>query len=84
MLSKMSSYRRDIRKSFILMKINVSFLIKNYELLEKYNEICDNVSKFIKKEFDSKSVYNDKYLKTKIKSYKGKTNTNFYDDEVSK
>ena len=66
------------------MEINVTFLMKNYELLEKYNEICDKVSKFIKKEFDSKSLYNDKYLKTKIKSYKGKTNTNFYDDEVSK
>ena len=31
------------------MKINVTFLMKNYELLEKYNEICDKVSKFIKK-----------------------------------
>ena len=36
------------------------------------------VSKNNKKEFDSKPVYNERYLKTKIKSYNGKINTNFY------
>ena len=42
----------------------ISFLIKDNELLEKYNEIWDKVSKVIKKEFDSEPVYNKKYLKT--------------------
>ena len=39
------------------------------------------VSSSIKKEFDSKPIYNEKYLKTKIKSWKGKIK--FYDDGIS-
>ena len=33
-----------------------------------------------KKEFDSKPVFNEKYLKSKIKSYNGKINTNFHNN----
>ena len=50
MLPKMSVYKK------ILMKLNMSFLIKNDELLEKYNEIWDKVSKFIKDGFDNEPV----------------------------
>ena len=53
-------------------------------MLEKYNEIWNKVSKVIKKGFDSEPVYNNKDLKTKIKSYERKINTNFHDDKVSK
>ena len=38
----------------------------------------------IKKEFDSKPLYNEIYLKTKIKSYNGKTNTNFHNNKTAK
>ena len=38
----------------------------------------------MKKEFDSKLVYNKKYLKTKIKSCNGKINTNFHNDKIPK
>ena len=41
-------------------------------MLEKYNEIWDKDSNAIKKGFNSKSVYNENYLRTKIKSYQGK------------
>ena len=54
----------------------MSFLIKDNELLEKHNSI--------KKEFNSKPVYNEKYLKTKIKSYNEKINTNFHNNEIPK
>ena len=40
----------------------MSFLIKDDELLEKYNEIWGKVNNRIKKEFDSEPVYNEKYL----------------------
>ena len=53
-------------------------------MLEKYNKIWNKVSKVIEKRFDSVPIYNNKYLKTKIKSYKGKVNTNFHDDKVPK
>ena len=36
----------------------------------------------LKKEFDSERVYNEKYLKVKIKSYNGKINTNFYNNKI--
>ena len=48
-------------------------MIKDDELLEKYNEIWEKVKNSIRKEFDSKPVYNEKYLKAKIKSYNGKS-----------
>ena len=55
------------------MKINVSFLIKDDELLEKYNEIWEKVKNSLKTEFDREPAYNEKYLETKIKSYNGKS-----------
>ena len=64
------------------MKLNMSFLIKDDELLEKYNEIREKVKNSIKKEFDSKPVYNEKYLKAKIKPYNGKINTNFRNNKI--
>ena len=44
------------------------FLIEDDDFLEKYYTIWDKVSADIKKEFDSKTVYNKNYLITKIKS----------------
>ena len=67
-LPKMRTYRRDFDKTQ-----DMSFLIKDDELLEKYNEIWEKVKNSIRKEFDSKPVYNEKYLKAKIKSYNGKS-----------
>ena len=39
--------------------------------------------KIIKKGFVSKPVYDEKYLKTKIKSYKEKINKNVHGDEIN-
>ena len=63
-----SAYRRDFDEATY-----VPFLIKNNEMLEKYNKIWDKVSKF-----------NNKYLKIQIKSCEEKINTDFHDDEVPK
>ena len=62
----------------------MSLFIKDDELLEKHNEIWEKVKNIIKKEFDTELVYNEKYLKTKIKSYNGKINTNFYNNKIPK
>ena len=74
----MSAYRKDLNIETKYMP----FLLKDDELLEKYNEIWENVKNSIKKEFDSEPVYNQKYLKAKIKSYNGKINTNFHNNRV--
>ena len=59
------------------------FLIKDCELLEKCNSIWDKVSADIKKQFDRETVYNKKFLKTKIKSY-GDEATDFHNKESTK
>ena len=79
MLPKMSAYRKDFDGTKYM-----SFLIKGNKLSENYKEIWDQVSKLIKRGFDSESVYNQKYLKTKIKSCTGKTNANFHNDKMPK
>ena len=52
----------------------------NSKLLKKYNEIWKKVSSLMKTKSDSEPVYvhDDKYIKTKIKLYRDKVNTNFY------
>ena len=62
----------------------MSFLIKDRKLLEKYNKIWKKVSNIIKKYFFSKPLYNEKYLKSKVKSYNGKINTNFDNKKIPK
>ena len=62
------------------------FLIKNYDLLEKYDTIQDRVSadiNDIKIEFDRQPVYSKEFLKTKIKS-QGDEIADFYDKEIHK
>ena len=59
-------------------------LIKDEKLLENYNEIWKKVSKITKKEFDSNPVYDEKYIKTKLKSYNGKINTNCHGNKILK
>ena len=57
----------------------MSFKISNKQLLKKYNQIWKRVKKLLKIEFDSEPVYgdNDKYIKTKIKTYNDSMITNF-------
>ena len=57
------------------------FLIENDDILEKHNVIWDKCSADINKEFDTKPVYNNFFLKTKIKSH-GDEVTDFYDMEI--
>ena len=76
----MSAYRKDFNET----KYMSFFFIKDDKSLEKYNEIWEKVENIIKKEFVSEPVYNEKYLKAKIKSYNGKINTNFHSNKIPK
>ena len=64
----------------------MSFKINAKQLLKKYNQIWKIVQKLLKIEFDGKPVCggDDKYIKTKIKIYGGKVNTNFQDKKMPK
>ena len=78
-LPKMSACRTDFDETKY-----ISFFIRDDELLEKYNDIWEQVKNSIRKEFESETVYNEKYLKAKIKSYNAKINTNFRNNKIPK
>ena len=65
MLPKASTYVKRYDRQTKWMH----FLIKDGDLLEKYNTNWDKVSADIKKEFDNELVYNKTFLKTKTTSY---------------
>ena len=44
----------------------------------------NKIKSLIKKEFNSEPVYNDKYIKTKIKIYNNRVYTNFQHNEIPK
>ena len=64
----------------------VSFKIRDKQLLKTYNRIWKKVEKLLKIEFDTKPVYgdDDKYIKTKIKTYAGSIITNFHNKKIPK
>lgn len=63
--------------------MNVFIFIDDDDLLEKYNTICGIDTSDIKEGFNSEPVYNNLFLKTKIKSYGDKA-INFPDKEMTK
>ena len=76
---EISAYRKRFDETKYM-----SFLIKDDDVLEKYNEILENVKNIIKREFDSEPVYNEKNLKAKVKSYNGEINTNVHNNKIPK
>ena len=60
----------------------VNLLVNDIEILEKYTEIWNKIKSLIKKEFNSEPVYNDKYIKTKIKIYSDKVYRNLQHNKI--
>ena len=59
----------------------MSLMMKYTQLLKSYNNIWNKIEKLMKIHFNTKTTYGDngdKYIKTKIKTYKGSIITNFY------
>ena len=56
---------------------NMSFVIKDDDLLDKYNEIWNKIKKTWNKKFNSMSVYDEKYIKANVREFNGVTKTNF-------
>ena len=57
----------------------MSFKVTDNKLLKNYTKIWGKVSNLMSIKLDSEPAYgdNDKYIKTKIKLYEDKINTNF-------
>ena len=64
----------------------MSFKVSDNKLLKKYNKTWGKISNLLNIEFDSQPVYGDgdKYIKSKIKMYGDRVNTNFRGKKVPK
>ena len=63
---------------------NMSFVIKDDDVLDKYNEIWDKIKGKLNIKFHSMPVYDEKYMKAKVREFNGVIKTNFLSDEVPK
>ena len=57
---------------------NMSFVIKDDDVLYKYNEICDKIREALSFKFHSVPVYDEKYIKAKVRELNGVIKTNFF------
>ena len=64
----------------------MSLKAKDKQLFKNYNKIWKKIERLININFDSNPTYgdDDKYIKTKIKTYEDSITTNFYNEKVSK
>ena len=62
------------------------FKVSDNKILKKYKNIWEKVVNLLTIKFDSEPIYGDvdKYIKTKIKTYGDRVNTNFYGQKVPK
>ena len=63
---------------------NMSFVIKDDDVLDKYNEIWDKIKETLSIKFHSMPVYDEKYIKAKVREFNGVIKTNFLGDEIPK
>ena len=63
---------------------NMSLMIEDDSVLGKYNEIWNKIYKKVNIKFYSMPLYDEKYMKTKVKQFNGVINTNFWGEKVPK
>ena len=63
---------------------NMSFLIKDDEVWDIYDEIWDAIKNKLGIKFHSEPVYEYKYLKAKVREFDGVIKTNFLGNDVPK
>ena len=63
---------------------NMSFLIKNSEVWEKYEEIWNVIKNKLNIKFHSQPIYENKYLKAKVREFDGNIKTNFLGNSLPK
>ena len=63
---------------------NMSFKIENESVYLKYAEFWNKIKNSLNTRFHSQPIYDDKYIKTKLKTFSGMINTFFSGDEIPK
>ena len=62
----------------------MSFMIKDDNVLDKYNKIWNKIKEKLSIKFHSMPVYDETYIKAKVREFDGKIKTNFLSDEIPK
>ena len=60
------------------------FVIKDYDVLDKHNEIWGKIKETLSIKFQSMPLDDEKYIKAKLREFSGVIKTNFLGDEVPK
>ena len=63
---------------------NMSFVIKDHSVLDKYNEIWKKIKNTLNINFHSMPVYDETYIKAKVRKFGDVIKANFLGDEVPK
>ena len=63
---------------------NMSFLIKDDKVLEKYEKNWDVIKNKLNIKFHSEPIYEQKYLKAKVREFDGVIKTNFLGNDTPK
>ena len=62
----------------------MSFKIEDESVYLKYTEIWNKIKDILNVKFHSQPIYDDKYIKTKVKTFNNMINTLFSGDEIPK
>ena len=62
----------------------MSFVIKDDDVLDKYKKIWDKIKETLSIEFHSLSVYDEQYIKAKVRELNSMFKPNFLSDQVPK
>ena len=83
---KMTGYVNEFNEN--KNTITMSLRVNDEQRFKKYNKIWKNVEKLMRIDFESKPIYGDdddnKYIKTKIKTYADSIITNFHNKKMPK
>ena len=63
---------------------NMSFVIKDDYVLDKYNEIWDKIKETLNRKFHGMPVDDEKYIKAKVRVFNGAIKINFLGDKIPK
>ena len=77
---KMSGYMKYFENS----RRKMSFVIKDDGVLDKFNEIWDKIKEKLNIKFHSMPIYDEKYIKAKVREFNGVIKANFLGDEIPK
>ena len=63
---------------------NMSFKIEDEDVYFKYNEIWNKIKSILNVKFHGQPIYDDRYIKPKVKTFNNSINTLFSGDEIPK